>query len=127
MKITPVLFVEKIEPAIPFWVDRLGFEKTVEVPDGDRLAFIILQKDGAELMFQTRASAEKDVPQLAHYATPRAGTFIEVEDFDDLLKRVDGVEVVLAERTTFYGMREIHVREPGGNIICFAAKSPAAG
>ena len=123
MKITPVLFTEKIESAIPFWVDRLGFEKTVEVPDGDRLAFVILQKDGAELMFQTMASAEKDVPQLAHYATPRAGTFIEVEDFDDLLKRVEGVEVMMPERTTFYGMREIQVREPGGNIICFAAKS----
>ncbi len=44
MKITPVLFVNTIEPVIPFWVGRLGFEKTVEVPNGDGLAFIILQK-----------------------------------------------------------------------------------
>ena len=35
MKITPVLIAEKIEPVIPCWVDRLGFEKTVEVPGDD--------------------------------------------------------------------------------------------
>lgn len=67
----------------------------------------------------------KITPVFAHYATPRA--YIEVENFDDLLRRMSGVDVVLPERTTFYGMREIHVREPGGNIICFAAKSLAAG
>lgn len=122
MKITPVLFVEKIEPAIPFWVDRLGFEKTVEVPDSDGLGFVIFQKGDAELMFQTRASVEKDLPQLAPLATPRAGTFIEVGDFDDVLKRLQGAEVIMAERKTFYGMREILVREPGGNIICFAGR-----
>jgi uncharacterized glyoxalase superfamily protein PhnB len=122
MKITPVLIVDKIEPILPFWVDRLGFEKTVEVPNGDGLAFVIFQHGTAELMFQTQASAERDVPQIAGQLKPRPGTFIEVDDFDDLLKRVEGLEVVMPERTTFYGMREIMVREPGGNIICFAAK-----
>jgi uncharacterized glyoxalase superfamily protein PhnB len=122
MKITPVLIVEKIEPVLPFWIDRLGFEKTVEVPSDDGLVFVIFQHGSAELMFQTRASAEKDVPQMTGYLKPGPGTFIEVDDFDDLLKRVEGVEVVMPERTTFYGMREIMVREPGGNIICFAAR-----
>jgi uncharacterized glyoxalase superfamily protein PhnB len=122
MKITPVLIVDKIEPILPFWVERLGFEKTVEVPNGDGLAFVIFQHGTAELMFQTQASAEKDVPQIAEHLMPRPGTFIEVDDFDDLLKRVEGAEVVMPERTTFYGMREIMVREPGGNIVCFAGK-----
>ena len=31
-KITPVLFAEEIEPCLKFWVERLGFEKTIEVP-----------------------------------------------------------------------------------------------
>ena len=122
MKITPVLIVDKIEPILPFWMDRLGFEKTVEVPNGDGLAFVIFQHGTAELMFQTQASAEKDVPQVAGHFKPGPGTFIEVDDFDDLLKRVEGLEVIMPERTTFYGMREIMVREPGGNIICFAAR-----
>ena len=55
-RLTPVLMVEAIEPCLPFWVDRLGFSKTVEVPHGDRLGFAILVRDGVELMYQTRAS-----------------------------------------------------------------------
>jgi len=30
-KPTPVLFVEKIEPGLPFWTQNLGFIKAVEV------------------------------------------------------------------------------------------------
>ena len=33
-KITPVLFVEEVEPCVKFWVERLGFTKTIEVPEG---------------------------------------------------------------------------------------------
>ena len=33
MKITPVLIVEEIEKSLPFWIDRMGFAKTVEVPE----------------------------------------------------------------------------------------------
>jgi hypothetical protein len=42
-RITPVLSSE-IEPLLPFWVDRLGFSKTIEVPDGNKLAFVTFQK-----------------------------------------------------------------------------------
>ena len=122
MKITQILYVDKIETSIPFWVDRLGFEKTIEVPEGDALGFIIIQKGTAELMFQTYAGVEKDMPQIADLARPGAGTFIEVDDFDDLLKHMEGADIVMPERKTFYEMREILVREPGGNIICFAGR-----
>ena len=43
-RITPVLFVSEVEPCVKFWVDRMGFQKTVEVPDGNKLAFAMLQK-----------------------------------------------------------------------------------
>ena len=33
-KLTPNLIVDKIEDSLPFWVDRLGFEKMCE-SDGD--------------------------------------------------------------------------------------------
>jgi len=43
-RITPVLLVKEIEPIIPFWVDRLGFARTIEVPDGHKLGFVTFQK-----------------------------------------------------------------------------------
>ncbi len=124
MKITAVLLVKEIEPSLPFWVDRMGFEKTVEVPEGDRLGFVILAKDGAELMLQTLESVKQDAPQLL----PQTGTnctclYIEVPDFEDAKRRLEGYPVALAERTTFYGMREIAVIDPAGNTATFAARA----
>ena len=59
MKITTVLYMDAIEPALAFWVDRLGFTKAVEVPEGDRLGFVILHHGSSELMLQTRESVNK--------------------------------------------------------------------
>lgn len=50
-RITPVLLVKEIEPVVPFWVDRLGFRKTIEVPEGNKLGFVAFQKDAAEVMY----------------------------------------------------------------------------
>jgi len=123
MKITPILFVDAIEPSLPFWTGRLSFTKTVEVPEGDRLGFVILNHGASELMLQTGASVEKDLPALPAGSQPNGCLFIEVEDFDDLLKRVEGAEVVVPVRQTWYGMTEIVVREPGGHAVVFAAKT----
>jgi uncharacterized glyoxalase superfamily protein PhnB len=128
MKITALIYVPAIEPSLKFWVDQLGFTKTVEVPDKDKLGFVILMKGDAELMIQSTASMEKDNQAMAALARPAACLYIEVSDFDDLLKRLGSVPVVVPVRTTFYGMKEIGVREPGGNIVLFAARAqqPAA-
>ncbi len=122
MKITAVLMVDSIEKSLPFWVDRMGFTKTVEVPEGDVLGFAILVRDGAEVMLQTVESVRKDAAQFVPQgAGHNVGLFIEVQDFADVLKRLDGYPIALAERTTFYGMREIGVREPNDHIVIFAA------
>jgi hypothetical protein len=124
MKITAVLMVDEIEKSLPFWIDRMGFTKTVDVPEGDRLGFVILVKEGAELMLQTIESVRKDGPQFVPTARSfNVCLFIEVEDFGDILKRLEGYPIALSERTTFYGMREIGVHEPGGHIVVFAART----
>jgi hypothetical protein len=125
MKLTPVLIVEQIEKSLPFWVERMGFEKTVEVPEGDKAGFVILVREGAELMMQTVESVRKDAPAFAPEGpvTKGCGMFIEVEDFADVCKRLEGYPIALSERVTFYGMREIGVSEPGGHTVIFAAKT----
>ena len=101
----------------------MGFTKTVDVPEGNGIGFAILVRDGAELMLQTIESVRKDAPQFApHGQDCNTGLFIEVDDFADALKRLEGYPIALAERTTFYGMREIGVREPNGHIVIFAAR-----
>jgi hypothetical protein len=104
-------------------VDQLGFTKVAEVPEGDKLGFVILVKGDAELMIQSTASIEKDNRAMAEYARPAACLYVEVSDFADLLKCLGTAPVVVPIRTTFYGMMEIGVREPGATSSCPPQKS----
>jgi len=125
MKLTPVLIVEAVETSLPFWVDRMGFTKTVEVPEEDKIGFAILEREGAELMLQSIASVRKESPAFAPAGdgTKGCGMFIEVDDFEDVRRRLEGYPIVVPERVTFYGMREIGVSEPSGHTVIFAAKT----
>jgi uncharacterized glyoxalase superfamily protein PhnB len=118
-KLTPVLMVEAIEPALPFW-ERLGFEKTMELPHGDRLGFAILAKDGVEIMYQSVDSVRADVPALADAPAAAAFLFIEVDDLDGVVRALEGVTPVVPRRKTFYGADELIVRDPAGNVVTFA-------
>jgi catechol 2,3-dioxygenase-like lactoylglutathione lyase family enzyme len=119
-KITANLIVASIEENLPFWVDRLGFSKTVEVPHENRLGFVILKRGDLELMLQSRPSLEKDVPPAAE-GPHRAVLYIEVPDLAPLRKALEGWPTVVPERTTFYGARELIVRDPAGNFVFFSA------
>ncbi len=124
MKITPVLIVEEIEKSLPFWMERLGFEEIVRVPDGERIGFTLLQKQGAELMMQTAGSVLRDEPKFApREDMPVVSLFIEVEDLSAIADQLEGYPIAMPERTTFYGMREIGVFEPSGNIVVFACRA----
>lgn len=122
MKLTPILFVESIEPCLPFWTDKLGFHKTVEVPEGNRTGFVILVNSGVEVMLQTLSGRAADFKTDSQIGAGGSTLFIEVDDFNDIRERVMGAEVVVPERVTFYGMREIGIQHPGGHLLVFAAK-----
>lgn len=117
-KLAPILLVDEIEPCLGFW-KKLGFEKSVEVPDGERLGFVILANEGVEVMYQTRASVRQDLPSLADL-TCSTMLYLDVADLDAVAARLDPGEVVVARRTTFYGAEEIFAREPAGNVVGFA-------
>jgi uncharacterized glyoxalase superfamily protein PhnB len=120
-KITPVLLVEEVEPCIDFWVNRLGFRKTIEVPDGNKIGFVALQKGNLELMYQSFASVAKDDPNRTDVMR-KGPTFlyVEVDNLDETIAALRGAPVVMPERTTFYGSKEIGVTDPGGHVITFA-------
>lgn len=115
------LIVPSIEDCLPFYVERLGFTKTVEVPHDGKLGFVILKRGALELMLQTRASVEADIAGLEP-AGFRAALYIEVDTLAPIRKALAGWPLVVPERTTFYGAREIIVRDPAGNVVCFASR-----
>jgi uncharacterized glyoxalase superfamily protein PhnB len=125
-KITPILFAEEIEKCVQFWIERLGFQKTVEVPEGNRLGFAMLESNGLELMYQSFFSAEKD--NAATGTAVRKGPsflYIEVADLNAALAATKGAEIVMPERTTFYHAKEFGIKDPAGHYLIFAQQGAA--
>ena len=124
MQLTPILFVEAIEPCLDFWEKGLGFERLGEVGGEEGLAFIHLGRGEARLMYQTRKSLADDLPDLSATLPDASPSFLYLR-VDDLGAVMVGLaaleaEVVVQRRETFYGADEIGYKEPGGHFVIFA-------
>lgn len=121
-KATPVLIVDRIEPLLPLW-DALGFARAAEVPNGDVLGFVILSRDGVEVMYQTFDSVRGDEAKVLEgsRAIGAAAVFVEVDDLDDISGRIPGgTDILVTRRQTFYGSTETVIRDSAGNVVTFA-------
>jgi uncharacterized glyoxalase superfamily protein PhnB len=126
-KASPLLRVERVEPSLAFWVDRLGFQKVTEVMEGDSLGFVILSKGHVEIMIQSRASLAKDLPSLSVGAMTPSVVYVGVTDLQEIASKLSASDIIVPKRSTYYGMEEIWAREPGGHVIGFAAPGNEAG
>ena len=123
LRCTPVLIVDRIEPSLAFWIERLGFTKITEVPHGDALGFVILERDGFEVMMQTLDSVKADLADVGNLMKLNTvSQYIEVDSLDDVLQGLSGYSLLTPVRTAFYGMREAIVADPVGFILTFAQK-----
>ncbi|MBI3556102.1 MAG: VOC family protein [Deltaproteobacteria bacterium] len=120
-KTTPILCVASIEESLPFWTDVLGYEKTVEVPHNGKLGFVMLQKDGSEIMLQTHPSMVDDLPAVAkHVKVGSICLYSDVDSIEKTLASLKTVKPLVPPRTTPYGAKEIFVQDPDGNVLGFA-------
>lgn len=122
--LNPVRLVDRIEPSLEFWADRLGFDASFRVVGEDGLEFATVRLGGLELHFRTRDSLDLDVPGLVDGdgRDRDAGELLhlEVDDLDAVLTRLDESEIVAGPRETIFGGSEAFVREPSGRILVLA-------
>ncbi len=119
-KITAVLVVPSVEASLAFWEGRLGFTKVVDVPHGEAIGFAILVKDDTEVMLQSVDSVKEDTGSVL--AGTSTALFIEIDSLDAVVALLGDAPVVVPRRTTFYGMNEVGVLEPGGHVVMFAER-----
>jgi lactoylglutathione lyase len=119
-RLTPNLYTDDVESSVKFWVERMGFEKTVEVPEEGGLAFAALQKENIELMYGSYASLEKEPGVSGSYRRGTGFLFIEVDDLEAVLAAMQGAPMVSGVHRTFYGATEFTVKDPAGHLITFA-------
>ena len=106
--LSPVLIVDAVETCLPFWTHGLGFKVSNQVPGPDgKLIFASVEKDGIEIMYQTKASVLAESPgSAAELAGKSVALYITVENLDAAEKAVAGAPVVKARHKTFYGSEE---------------------
>jgi len=117
---TPVLFVDRVEPTRDFFT-KLGFTVLFDVPDGDHLGFVGLEKDGVQVMVETRGNANEGqaIRELTRQSRS-AVVFVEVDNLDVAIAALATEKAIVERHTTFYGADEISFMEPGGNIVTLA-------
>jgi uncharacterized glyoxalase superfamily protein PhnB len=81
----------------------------------------MLQKGSVELMYQSYASADKDVTNISQQIR-KGPTFlyVEVDNLDEAISAIQGSEVYMPVRDTFYGSKEIGIKDPAGHFVTFA-------
>jgi uncharacterized glyoxalase superfamily protein PhnB len=121
-KSTAVLHVRSVEPSLKFWTERFGFKKTIEVPEGDRLGFIAIENGSVEVMYQTYSGMKADPANPLARAVEQGPSFLfmEVSDINAVAESLKGAEIVQPIHDTFYGSKEIVVKEPGGHFVIFS-------
>ena len=124
-KLKPNLLVASVERSLAFYVDTLGFERGMTVPDASPFAFAAVTSGAVEIFFNDAAGAVKEYPGFAGKPIGATGTlFIEVEGVDALHDRLaPKVKIVMPIVTQFYGMREFAIADPDGYVITFAERT----
>jgi len=125
-KLTPNLLVANVERSLAFYVDTLGFERGMTVPDAPPLVFASVTSGSVEVFFNDAATAVKELPIFTGKPIGATGTlFIEVDGVDALHDRLKPtVKIVMPIVTQFYGMREFAFEDPDGYVITFAERVP---
>ncbi len=119
-RLTPNLYTDDVAACASFWMERMHFEKTAEVPAGETLAFAALQLGTIELMYGSYASLDAEPGVAPPYQRGTSFLFLEVDDLDAVFAAMHGAPVVTPVHQTFYGSTEFTVKDPAGHCITFA-------
>jgi uncharacterized glyoxalase superfamily protein PhnB len=120
-KVAPTLIVDTVEPTMEFMIDRLGFQKVVDVPGESGLAFAMLVNGNVEIHLQSKESAVKDISYFSEAKTPSPSfLYIDVDDVKALYEKLKDVVILKPIEKTFYGATHFFVREPGGHVLGFS-------
>jgi uncharacterized glyoxalase superfamily protein PhnB len=126
-KLTPNLYTENVAACVKFWVDRLHFEKALEVPEPGGLAFALLKKGDIEVMYGSYASLQQEPLVAGSFQKGTGHLFVEVDDLDAVVAAMKDLPKAAEVHATFYGSTEFTVKDPAGHLITFAQfkKSPS--
>lgn len=114
IQITPFIHVSDLDRAVAFFIDILGFRELVRYKD---YAYVHRETVGVRLMESHGEDVTPGHRRYAYYVDVRDvdGLYVELKPQLDTLPAGD----VHGPETTDYGMRELVILGPDGNLIAF--------
>ena len=122
--------VSDVAKSLAFYADGLGGSIAFTVDanqrsdmDGgiiDGAIFASVRVGTSEMMLQEKGNLVEDAPHAFSADDVPGGTFslyFRVDDVDETLGRLGDVEVVKPLQLTWYGMKEVWVRDPDGYVV----------
>lgn len=108
----PVLMSGDYGRSRAFYADKLGF--TIIEEGGDPAQFGIFRRGTAQLFIDGWHGGQPAIPTCWD-------AYIHVTDVTALAKELEAAGVALSQpvHTTGYGMTELEITDPDGNVICF--------
>ncbi len=114
--------VEEYDPAIDFYVNRLGFDLVEDEPalttrEGRPKRWVVVRPPGGQTgLLLARADGPDQLPAIGRQVAGRVGFFLRVDDFEAAYARMTaaGVEFETAPRAESYG-RVAVFRDIAGN------------
>jgi catechol 2,3-dioxygenase-like lactoylglutathione lyase family enzyme len=104
------IVVEQYDPAIEFFVERLGFTLVEDSPsltnDGRPKRWVVVRPPGAQTgILLAQADGDDQAAIVGGQVAGRVGFFLHVDDFDEAYDRMvsRGVEFVTLPRAETYG------------------------
>jgi len=123
--LTPNMMTYSVEETITFYVENLGFQEYDSATDerGKKI-FVILGKDNATLMFQSKESLIEEYPVLeTEQLKPMLTLYIVVDHFDDYYAQITkNVPVMKNIHITPYGAKEFAILD-NNNIALTVAEA----
>ena len=115
----PQLFVRDLEAALRYYVDKLGFE--IAFSYGEPPFYAQVAREGARLNLRCTSRPAFD-PEFVRLEEDPISATIALDDAKPLFLDYErkGVDFHQRLRTEPWGARTFIVRDPDGNLICFA-------
>jgi uncharacterized glyoxalase superfamily protein PhnB len=135
-KLNPNLMVKSISDTVRFYMNILGFELVMAVPekqdgmdteiaDDKKYVWAQVKNGNVEIMLQEVESLKQDVSTFSDSQIGASVTFyIETENIEEFFNEIKNkVEVIKELATSWYGMNEFYIRDNNGYVICFAEQA----
>ncbi len=106
----PVLASLDLEESVRFYTEQLGFQKRLFLPG----EYAIVSRDGAEIHFWV--CSERHIAE-------NTSCYIRTQDVDQLFLEFQASGLTLdPPATRGWGMRELYVLDPHGNLLKFGQR-----